>query len=152
MDIFISINLLTIGFFMSDHNIKSHIKIYWNVFFALLAFTGLTVAVSYIPFEEYTFLPFSPIFWILFVGLAIACIKGYLVSAYFMHLNDETKTIYFLLVLSVVFLAVLMTIPMAWRASGESHQSEYEQYIGVDSANNGGYVIHKEPDHHEGGH
>ena len=133
---------------MSDHNIESHIKVYWNVFFALLAFTILTVAVSYIPFEEYTFLPFSPIFWILFVGLTIACIKGYLVSAYFMHLNDETNTIYGLLGLSVIFLAVLMIIPMAWRSSAESHQSEYEQYIGVDSFDKGGYVIHKEPEHH----
>ena len=133
---------------MSDHNIKSHIKVYWNVFFALLVFTVLTVAVSYIEFGS--------IFWTLFVGLAIACIKGYLVSAYFMHLNDETKTIYSLLVLSVVFLAVLMTIPMAWRLSAESHQTEYEQYVGQDSANKGGYVIHKEPEHHgnhdEGGH
>tara|TARA_B100000700_G_scaffold166980_1_gene184506 strand:- start:330 stop:764 length:435 start_codon:yes stop_codon:yes gene_type:complete len=144
VDIFISINLFTIGIFMSDHNIESHIKVYWNVFFALLVFTILTVAVSYIEFGS--------MFWTLFVGLAIACIKGYLVSAYFMHLNDETKTIYSLLVLSVVFLAVLMTIPMAWRASGESHQSEYEQYISVDSVNKGGYVIHKEPEHHEEGH
>ena len=133
---------------MSDHNIESHIKVYWNVFFALLVFTILTVAVSYIEFGS--------MFWTLFVGLAIACIKGYLVSAYFMHLNDETKTIYSLLVLSVVFLAVLMTIPMAWRSSAESHKKEYEQYVGQDSANKGGYVIHKEPehhgDHHEGGH
>ena len=137
---------------MSDHNIESHIKVYWNVFFALLAFTILTVTVSYIPFEEYTFLPFSPIFWILFVGLTIACIKGYLVSAYFMHLNDETKTIYGLLGMSVIFLAVLMSIPMLWRSSGESHKSEYEQYIGVDSFDKGGYVIHKEPEHHDANH
>jgi len=137
---------------MSNHNIESHIKVYWNVFFALLAFTILTVAVSYIPFEEYTFLPFSPIFWILFVGLTIACIKGYLVSAYFMHLNDETNTIYGLLGLSVIFLAVLMIIPMAWRSSGESHKAEYEQYIGQDSASEGGYVIHKEPVHHDDHH
>ena len=137
---------------MSDHNIESHIKVYWNVFFALLAFTILTVAVSYIPFEEYTFLPFSPIFWILFVGLTIACIKGYLVSAYFMHLNDETNTIYGLLGLSVIFLAVLMIIPMAWRSSGESHKAEYEQYIDQDSASEGGYVIYKEPAHHDDNH
>ena len=106
---------------MSGHNIESHIKVYWNVFYALLAFTALTVGVTYIEFGSE--------FWTFFVGLAIACVKGYLVAAYFMHLNDESKTIYSLLVLSVVFLAVLMTIPMAWRASGESHQSEYEQYI-----------------------
>ena len=121
---------------MSDHNIESHIKVYWNVFFALLAFTVLTVAVSYIEFGS--------IFWTLFVGLLIACIKGYLVAAYFMHLNDETKTIYSILVLSVIFLAVLMTIPMAWRSSGESHAIEYEQYIGTDS-----YVVFKQPEHHD---
>ena len=94
---------------MSSQNIESHIKVYWNVFYALLAFTVLTVAVSYIPFEEYTFLPFSPIFWILFVGLTIACVKGYLVSAYFMHLNDESSTIYYTLLLSVIFLFVLLS-------------------------------------------
>ena len=111
---------------MSSQNIESHIKVYWNVFYALLAFTVLTVAVSYIPFEEYTFLPFSPIFWILFVGLTIACVKGYLVSAYFMHLNDESSTIYYTLLLSVIFLFVLLFIPLSWRASAESHSSEYE--------------------------
>ncbi len=122
---------------MSDHNIESHIKVYWNVFFALLAFTGLTVGV--------TLIEFGSVFWTLFVGLAIACVKGYLVSAYFMHLNDETKTIYSLLIMSVVFLAVLMTIPMWWRSSGEAHQVQYEQYIGVDLDDKGGYVIFKEP-------
>ena len=129
---------------MSDHNIESHIKVYWNVFFALIAFTLLTVGVSYIEFGS--------VFWTLFVGLAIACFKGYLVSAYFMHLNDETQTIYSLLGLSVIFLAVLMSIPMLWRSSGKSHESEYEQYIGVDSFDKGGYVIHKEPEHHDADH
>lgn len=129
---------------MSSHNIESHIKVYWNVFYALLAFTVLTVAVSYIPFEEYTFLPFSPIFWILFVGLTIACVKGYLVSAYFMHLNDESSTIYYTLLVSVIFLFVLLFIPLSWRASGESHSSEYEQYVNTDN-----YVKFIEPKHHD---
>jgi len=121
---------------MSDHNIESHIKVYWNVFFALLAFTVLTVAVSYIEFGS--------VFWTLFVGLLIACIKGYLVAAYFMHLNDETKTIYAILVLSAIFLVVLMTIPMAWRGSAASHALEYEPYVGKDS-----YVVFKKPEHHD---
>ncbi len=130
---------------MSDHNIESHIKVYWNVFFALLAFTGLTVGVY--------FIEFGSVFWTLFVGLLIACVKGYLVSAYFMHLNDETKTIYSLLVLSVAFLAVLMIIPMAWRSSGESHKIEYEQYVGQDSDTEGGYVVFEKPKYdEEGGH
>tara|TARA_B100001079_G_C16312345_1_gene470665 strand:- start:441 stop:902 length:462 start_codon:yes stop_codon:yes gene_type:complete len=148
MDICISITLFIIGIIiMSQHNIESHIKVYWNVFFALLAFTVLTVAVSYIPFEEYTFLPFSPIFWILFVGLSIACIKGYLVSYYFMHLNDESSTIYYTLLTAVFCLFVLLFMPLAWRASGESHDEQYEQYVGQDN-----YVTFKEPEHHSSHH
>tara|TARA_B000000477_G_C6047290_1_gene208593 strand:- start:233 stop:694 length:462 start_codon:yes stop_codon:yes gene_type:complete len=148
MDICISITLFIIGIIiMSQHNIESHIKVYWNVFFALLAFTVLTVAVSYIPFEEYTFLPFSPIFWILFVGLSIACIKGYLVSYYFMHLNDESNTIYYTLLTAVFCLFVLLFMPLAWRASGESHDEQYEQYVGQDH-----YVTFKEPEHHSSHH
>ena len=129
---------------MSNHNIESHIKVYWNVFYALIAFTVLTVAVSYISFEEYTFLPLGPTFWILFVGLSIACIKGFLVSYYFMHLNDESSTIYYSLMMSVVFLFVLLFMPLSWRASGEAHDPQYEQYIDQD-----GYVTFKEPEHHE---
>ena len=129
---------------MSKHNIESHIKVYWNVFYALLAFTVLTVAVSYIPFEDYTFLPFGPTFWILFVGLSIACIKGYLVSYYFMHLNDESSTIYYTLLTSVFCLLVLLFMPLFWRASGESNDPQYEQYIDQD-----GYVTFKEPAHHD---
>ena len=121
---------------MSDHKIESHIKVYWNVFFSIIAFTALTVSVSYYDFGS--------VFWTLFAGLAIACFKGYLVAAYFMHLNDETKTVYSILVLAVIFLAVLMTIPMAWRSSGESHALEYEQYMGIDS-----YVVFKKPEHHD---
>ena len=129
---------------MSSHNIESHIKVYWNVFYALLSFTVLTVAVSYIPFEEYTFLPFSPMFWILFVGLSIACVKGYLVSAYFMHLNDESSTIYYTLLVSVLFLFVLLFIPLSWRSSGEYHSQEHEQYVDTDN-----YVKFHEPKHHD---
>ncbi len=136
---------------MSSHNIESHVKVYWNVFYALLSFTVLTVAVSYIPFENYTFLPIGPTFWILFVGLSIACIKGFLVSFYFMHLNDESRTIYYTLMASVFCLLVLLFMPLSWRASAESHASQYEQYIDQD-----GYVTFKEPENHDahedGGH
>ena len=97
---------------MSDHDMKSHIKVYWNVFFALIAFTILTVAVSYYDFGS--------VFWTFFVGLSIAVFKGYLVAGFFMHLNDERKSIYYLLGLSAIFLFVLLFIPMAWRGSAES--------------------------------
>ena len=121
---------------MSDHDMKSHIKVYWNVFFALLAFTVLTVAVSYYDFGS--------VFWTFFVGISIAVFKAYLVAGFFMHLNDERKSIYYLLGLSAIFLFVLLFIPMAWRGSAESHNGDYQPYITKDE-----YVIYKEPEHHD---
>ena len=121
---------------MSDHDIESHIRVYWNVFFALIAFTILTVAVSYYDFGS--------VFWTFFVGLSIAVFKGYLVAGFFMHLNDERKSIYYLLGLSAIFLFVLLFIPMAWRNSGESHNGDYQPYITKDD-----YVSYKEPEHHD---
>ena len=120
---------------MSDHDMKSHIKVYWNVFFALLAFTVLPVAVSYYDFGS--------VFWTFFVGISIAVFKAYLVAGFFMHLNDERKSIYYLLGLSAIFLFVLLFIPMAWRGSAESHNGDYQPYITKDE-----YVIYKEPEHH----
>ena len=120
---------------MSEHDIKSHIKVYWNVFFALIAFTVLTVAVSYVSF--------SSVFWTFFVGLSIACFKGYLVAGYFMHLNSERKSIYYLLGLSVIFLFILLFMPLSWEKSAEAHNDNYEPYVTKD-----GYIIYKEPEHH----
>ena len=91
---------------MSDHNIESHIKVYWNVFYALLAFTALTVGVTYIEFGS--------IFLTFFIGLAIACVKGYLVAAYFMHLNDEKRFIYLTLLITIACFLVLFLMPTLW--------------------------------------
>ena len=91
---------------MSDHNIESHIKVYWNVFYALLAFTVLTVSVSFYDFQS--------VFLTFFIGLAIACVKGYLVASQFMHLNDESPTIYWTLALTILFLILLFSIPKLW--------------------------------------
>ena len=91
---------------MSHENIQGHVKTYRNVFIALLIFTALTVAVSYVQFN---------LVWLgVFVGLLIAGIKGYLVAANFMHLNNEKKMIYWILILTVLFLVVLFFMPMLW--------------------------------------
>jgi len=50
----------------------------------------------------------------IFVGLTIAIIKGYLVAANFMHLNSEKKMIYWILMLTVFFLALVIFIPLLW--------------------------------------
>jgi len=47
------------------------------------------------------------------VALLIATIKGSLVALFFMHLVDERRLIYSVLVLTVVFFIFLMFVPLA---------------------------------------
>ena len=89
-----------------SEDIKHHINIYWSVFIGLLILTIVTVGASYIHF---------PYAWLgLFVGLLIACVKGFLVASQFMHLNNEKKWIYGVLILTVVFFFVLLFMPLMW--------------------------------------
>jgi len=80
-------------------------KAYIGVFLALMVLTVLTVAVSYFH---------MPIALAVIVALIIACFKGSLVAAVFMHLNHERKAIYWVLLLTVAFFIVLMAIPALW--------------------------------------
>ena len=99
-----------------SEDIKHHVKIYRNVFIALLICTGLTVYASTIEFNTVTLG--------LFIGLLIASIKGYLVAANFMHLNNEKSFIYGTLLLSVLFFIVLMSIPLSWDMNGFDVKTE----------------------------
>jgi cytochrome c oxidase subunit 4 len=86
--------------------IRKQTRIYVAVFAALAVLTVITVAISYIPaLHERPALGIT-------VALAIALIKGSLVAAYFMHLIDERKAIYSILILTAVFFAVLMATPL----------------------------------------
>ena len=100
-----------------SNDMNHHIKIYRNVFIGLLIFTALTVGASYIHFS---------VIWIgVAVGLAIAFIKGYLVAANFMHLNNEKPLIYMILSMTVVFFLVLFFMPTLWHNDGlESYSPE----------------------------
>ena len=126
---------------MSD-NIKHHIITYRNVFIALLFLTGLTVGASYIEFSSVTLG--------LFVGLLIACIKGFLVAANFMHLNNEKSFIYGTLILTVVFFFVLLTIPISWDINGHDVKTErnnpFDEYKIVKEK------LHNHDNHHEESH
>ena len=86
-----------------------HIANYRKVFIYLLIGTILTVWASYMEFNVH-----NSIAGAVFVGLTIATIKGYLVAANFMHLNSERKLIYWILLLTVFFLALLLFIPVLW--------------------------------------
>ena len=101
---------------MSGHSIeeiRQEKRKYWVVFFALIALTVLTVAVSY--------LDLSPGMAVL-VAMIIACFKGGLVACVFMHLISEKQAIYAILLLTAVFFAVLMMGPAfgRWGSTGIS--------------------------------
>ena len=119
-----------------SNDMNHHIKVYRKVFILLLILTICTVGASYIHF---------PYAWLgLFVGLLIACVKGYFVASEFMHLNNEKSFIYGVLALTVIFFFVLLFMPLFWHTNN----------IGY---GNGAYenVTHQEVEHHNnhgGGH
>ena len=122
-----------------SENITHHVKIYRNVFIALLICTALTVYASYIEFNTVTLA--------LFIGLLIASIKGYLVAANFMHLNNEKSFIYGVLLLTVVFFIVLLTIPLSWHVNGYDVKTERNNPF-----DNYKVVKEESHDHHEDSH
>jgi cytochrome c oxidase subunit IV len=95
----------------TDHavDIDRHVKAYIAVFVALMVLTIVTVAISYLHLS----LPVA-----VAVALLVATIKGSLVACYFMHLISEKKLIYAVLVLTVVFFAVLLALPVVTHSNG----------------------------------
>jgi len=101
---------------MSNKDLAHQITHYRNIFIYLLIGTALTVAASYLEFNVK-----DSIAGAVFVGLTIATIKGYLVAANFMHLNSEKKMIYWILMLTVFFLVLLLSIPLLWDINNMSN-------------------------------
>lgn len=87
----------------SPEEIRAETRTYMMVFAALAVLTIVTVAISYLDLST------GPA---VFLGLAVATVKGSLVAAYFMHLISERKVIYGILALTLVFFTVLMTVSM----------------------------------------
>jgi cytochrome c oxidase subunit IV len=105
---------------MSDHAVDSmtndhavdidrHVRVYITVFVALMVLTLVTVAISRIHLA----VPIA-----VTVALLVAIIKGSLVACYFMHLISEKRLIYAVLVLTVVFFAALMALPVLTHSNG----------------------------------
>tara|TARA_B100001996_G_scaffold311098_1_gene252983 strand:+ start:713 stop:1081 length:369 start_codon:yes stop_codon:yes gene_type:complete len=88
-----------------------HIQVYRNVFLALLVLTGFTVGASYFEFGGIVWLAIG-------VGLAIAFVKGYLVAANFMHLNNEKPFIYMTLIITLICFVILFFMPTMWHNDG----------------------------------
>lgn len=85
-------------------DVKKTVRKYIMVFVALMLLTFVTVAVSTLHLDIVT---------AVIVALIVASIKGTLVAAYFMHLISERKVIYATLLLTVVFFAFLMFLPVS---------------------------------------
>jgi cytochrome c oxidase subunit 4 len=94
-----------------DHaaDIDRHVRVYITVFVALMVLTIVTVAVSYLHLS----LPIA-----VAVALFVATVKGALVAGYFMHLISEKKLILAVLVLTVVFFAALLALPVFTVSNG----------------------------------
>ena len=87
----------------SHDDINAHVAIYIKVFVGLLVLTVITVGVSYLHLATHE---------AIILALIIATIKGSLVALFFMHLSNEKKLIYSVLMLTAMFFLVLMTIPL----------------------------------------
>jgi len=91
---------------MSGHGeeaIKKSVRTYLVVFLALATLTVVTVAVSYLDISTGA---------AILVALFIASIKASLVAMFFMHLIDERKAIYSILLLTAFFFIVLLFLPL----------------------------------------
>ena len=89
---------------MSIEHVKKSVRVYIIVFVALMGLTIVTVAVSTLHLTVGAAIT---------VALFIASIKAFLVAGYFMHLLSEKKLIYSTLILTAIFFAVLMFLPVS---------------------------------------
>jgi caa(3)-type oxidase subunit IV len=93
------------------HDIEHHIKMYWKVGGILLAFTLITVGLSYVDFDKFL----KGHGWNMKIGLVVATFKVSLVMAIFMHLKEERSTIWRVLYFTFFFVAGLFLLTLfAW--------------------------------------
>ncbi len=81
------------------HHVAQHVKKYLIVGGVLLAFTALTVFLSYVDFGNHKAN--------MAVGMLVAAFKAGLVAGIFMHLSSERKLIYRILMFTAVFVFAL---------------------------------------------
>lgn len=88
----------------APHTHETHsIKGYLVVYFALLVGTVFTVWASYVDLGHH---------WNIVLALVIACVKAFLVIAYFMHLISEKKMIFYVMGFTMFFFAGLMVLTL----------------------------------------
>ena len=85
------------------HDVKAEVRRYLIVFAALVVGTIVTVLASYIDLGHH---------YNIILALIIACVKGFLVAGFFMHLVSERIMIYTILIATVFFFAGLMYLTL----------------------------------------
>jgi caa(3)-type oxidase subunit IV len=89
------------------HNVQKHVRGYLMVGGALLAFTAITVALSYVNFGTHKAN--------IAVAMLVATFKAGLVAAIFMHLAAEKRLIYRVLIFTGFFVLGLFWLTyLAW--------------------------------------
>ena len=89
------------------HEVAHHVKKYMMVGAALLVFTAVTVALSYVDFGTSKAN--------IAVAMLVATFKAGLVAAIFMHLSAEKKLIYRVLIFTGLFVLALFWLTfLAW--------------------------------------
>ena len=85
------------------HDINKEIRAYLLVFGALLLLTGITVAINGLHLPTHLAVT---------LALMVACVKGFLVVGFFMHLLSERQLIYSILTFTVFFFFSMMFLTM----------------------------------------
>jgi cytochrome c oxidase subunit 4 len=89
------------------HNVAKHIRGYLLVGLTLLTFTGITVGLSYINFGTMKAN--------VAIAMLVATFKAGLVAAIFMHLSNEKRMIYRILMFTAFFVLGLFFLTyLAW--------------------------------------
>ncbi len=116
----------------SEHDIAhiTPLSVYFAVFGALVFLTVVTVAVSYVNFNEMLGIPNVN----LFVAMVVAVTKAGLVSTFFMHLKYDNKLNTVTFASSLVFLAIFFFLTFAdlmTRGRVDEFQGTFEKPHGI---------------------
>lgn len=84
-------------------SVKKSIRTYMMVGAALYVFTVITVAIN----QVHLTVPLA-----IALGLLVATTKGSMVAAIFMHLNHERWWVYGSLIITVIFFAAVLLLPV----------------------------------------
>ena len=105
------------------HDVSKHVKGYLMVGGLLIIFTGITVGLSYVPFDKW----WGP-GWNIIIAMIVATFKAGLVAAIFMHLKGEKWTIWKFLLFTAFFCAGLFFLTLLHWADpifGTHHSTHY---------------------------